>query len=323
MIARQALLLRLGASALALLVTGAGVAAEQLPVVAILLSEPLDREIAAFRGKLEELGYQDRGDVRLVIRNAEGRLERLAGLAAEIVAMAPKVIVSLDSPPTRAAIDATAEIPIVMASGDPIALGFISSLARPGGNVTGTAGMTNDLAAKRLQLLTEAVPQAKQIAVLFHPDDPVNGPGIRQTETAAQHLGVDLRHFPVRTQDELTTAFDELMHWRAQALLWLPGQVGPFVQRTIDFANAQRLPTMLVQGRHVERGALISYYPERYEPYRRLAIYVDKILKGARPGDLPVEQPTKFELVINLKTAKALGLTISPWLLGTADEVIE
>jgi putative tryptophan/tyrosine transport system substrate-binding protein len=319
---RRALITLLGGTALAWPLA-ARAQQKAMPVVGVLISQPQDREMAAFREELVKLGYENGRNLRLVIRSAETKLDRLPGLAAELVRMKSNVIVSLDTPPTRAAIAATAVIPIVMAAGDPVGTGFVSNLAHPEGNVTGVAALTSDLAGKRVQLLTEFVPQAHRIAVLFNPKDPVTAPGVRETERAASQLGVEVRFFPITIQDDLALAFTQLATWRAGALLWLPGQAGAFAEATIDFANRQMLPSMLVLRQHVEAGALLSYYPERLEMYRRLAVFVDKLLKGAKPADLPVEQPTRFELVVNLKTAHALGLTVPQSILARADEVIE
>jgi putative ABC transport system substrate-binding protein len=321
-IARRVVALGFASLTFAAPLAGGSEEVSRAPIVGILISQPQDREMAAFREKLVELGYEDGRNLRLVIRSAETKLDQLPGLAAELVQMKSNVIVSLDTPPTRAAIAATAVIPIVMVAGDPVGTGFVRNLAHPEGNVTGLAALTSDLAAKRMQLLKEVVP-TNRIAVLFNPDDPVTVPSIRETERAASQLAVEVRFFPIQTQDDLTAAFAALTNWEAGAVLWLPGQVGAFVPSTIELANRQRLPSMLVLRQHVEAGALLSYYPERLEIYRRVAVYVDKILKGSKPADLPVEQPTKFELVINLKTAKAIGLTVPPSILARADEVID
>jgi putative ABC transport system substrate-binding protein len=296
MIARRALMLCLGGCICAVSLTGLAADRSKIPIVAVLLSLPRDDRTEAFLQKLSELGYEDGRSVRIVIRSAETRLDRLPGLAAELVQMKPEIIVTLDTPPTRAAIAATREIPIVMAVGDPIASGFVTSLARPAGNVTGVAAISTDMAGKRLQLLKEVVPKAHKIAVPYHPDDPVNGPALGETEHAAPLLDVEVRFFPVRSQKDLIAAFEELIAWQADAELWLPGQVGPFMLPTIALAKKEGLPTMLVWRPHTEAGGLISYSPIQPDTYRNLAVYVDKILKGAKPADLPIEQPTKFEL---------------------------
>jgi putative ABC transport system substrate-binding protein len=259
-----------------------------------------------------------------LIRSADAKLEQLPQLAAELVHTKVDVIVAINTPGSRAAIDATKEIPIVMGIvGNPVATGFVSNLARPGGNVTGISNMSGDLASKRLEILKEAVPAVRRVAVLFNSDDPVTAPQIRETEHAAPQLAVEVRFFPVRNQEMLSSAFKELSDWHADGLLWLAGQAQAFMERTIGLAAKHRLPSMLPLLNDVRAGGMISYYPDHRELFRRVAVYVDKILKGATPADLPVQQPTKFYLVINLNTAKALGLTVPPALLARADEVIE
>jgi putative ABC transport system substrate-binding protein len=269
------------------------------------------------------LGYEDGRNVRLVLRSAEAHLERLPGLVAELVQMKADVIVALNTPAARVAIDATKEIPIAIFVGDPIGSGFVSNLAHPGGNVTGVSTFASELAAKRLQLLKELLPSMGRVAVLFNPDDPLTVPQRRETERAAPRVGVEVRFFPVPSQDRLTAAFQESIDWHAGGLFWLLGQERPFIPRTIDLAAKHRLPAMAPRREQVEAGGLICYYPVYSELSRRLSVQVDKILKGGAPGDLPVEQPTKFELVINMKTAKVLGLTVPQALLVRADKVIE
>jgi putative tryptophan/tyrosine transport system substrate-binding protein len=298
--------------------------AGKIPVVGVLLPNLLDKAFPAFLKQLGELGYEDGRNLRLVIRSADAKLDRLPGLAAELVAMKPDVIVAINTPPTREAIKATKDIPIVMGIvGDPIGTGFVSNLPHPGGNVTGISNQGGDTAAKRLQLLKELAAGAGRVAVLFNPDDPVTTPQIRETERAAPLVGVEIRFFPVRAQDGLIAAFSEMTGWRADAVQWLGGQEFAFVPATVDFALKQHLPTMVPQRQQVQGGALMSYNADRMEQLRHVAIYVDKILKGAKPGDLPVEQPTKFEFVVNLKTAQALGITVPQSILARADEVIE
>jgi putative ABC transport system substrate-binding protein len=245
-------------------------------------------------------------------------------LADELVRMKPAAIVAVNTPGTRAAINATREIPIVMtAVGDPVGSGFISKFSHPGGNVTGVSDLARDIAAKRLQVLAEAVPAAKRIAVIFNSDDPVTVPQVQETERAARKLRLAIRFFPVRTQAALASAFGELRAWRADAAIWLLGQHIAFMKPTIDLAAQRQLPTMVGFPQDVDAGGLISYSANIADVYRRAAVYVDKILKGAKPADLPVEQPTTFVLVINMQTAKALGLTIPPLLRLRADRVID
>jgi len=292
--------------------------------VGVLTPHRDDPGYPVFFETLRQLGYHEDRNLRLLVRSAERKLDRLPALAAELVEARADVIVAFNTPGTRAAIQATKHIPIVMSLvGDPIGTGFVSNLARPGGNVTGISNMSGELASKRLSVLRELVPRAKRIAVLLNPVDPVTVPQMRDTERAAPILGVEVRFFPVKTPTELPEAFKQIIAWRADAALWLAGQNFAFQPGTIELAAKHRLPVMVHQRANVESGGLISYYPDHAELVRRTAMYVDKILKGAKPSDLPVEQPTKFELAINLKTAKALGLAVSPSLRNQADRVVE
>jgi putative ABC transport system substrate-binding protein len=298
----------------------------RIPVVGVLLNEPPEPAFAAFHEKFRELGYEEGRNVRLEIRSADAQSERLPGLAAELVRMKVDVIISAPAPPTRAAINATKQIPIVMTSVDPLVGGYVTNLSHPGGNVTGVAGFTCETAAKRLQLLKDAVPTVSRIAALRNPDGGSVAGGlcnVQETERAAQHTGVAVRFFPLRADDDPVPAFKEMTEWRADALLYIPSGVAPWMQAMIAFAAERRLPTMVGQRHWVEAGGLMSFVPDRPEMYRRVAVHVDKILKGTNPGDIPVELPTKYELVINLKTADTLGITIPYQILARADEVIE
>ena len=224
----------------------------------------------------------------------------------------------------RACREATTTIPILFAQvGDPVRLGLVASLARPGGNVTGISNMVAELASKRLALMREAMPRARRIALMFNPDDPVTVPQIRDVERAAPALKVETRFFPVKAIEALPETFTQMLAWRADAAVWLLGQQQAFQTRSIELARNHRLPLMVGTPRNVEAGGLISYTVDPVELNRRTAVVVDRILKGANPGDLPVEQPTTFALAINLKTAKALGLTIPPRVLVRATEVIQ
>ena len=277
-----------------------------------------------FRETLRDLGYNEGTNLAIELRDAAGHLERLPQLAGEIVRASVDVIVAVNTPGTRAAIDATKTIPIIMGLvGDPVATGFVTSLSRPGGNLTGVSVQIGELAAKRLQLLKEAVPTASRVAVLMNPDDPIAEPQIPDTKTAAGRLGIETEFLAVRDVDGLERAFATLLEWRAQAILRLAGQGGTVAQPTIELALRHRLPTMLIMKSDVAAGALMSYDTDRVEAFRRVAQYVDKVLKGAKPADLPVEQPTRFELVVNLKTAKAIGLTLPQSIVTRADQVIE
>lgn len=274
--------------------------------------------------ELRDLGYETGVNLTLLVRDAAGRLDDLPRLAAELVREKVDVILALNTPGTKAAIAATHTIPIVMeAVGDPVATKFVGSLSRPGGNVTGMSTLGRDITGKRLELLREAVPSASRIAVLLHPDDPIVAPQMADVASATARLGVQARFFPVRDVGDLEPAFDAMSRWPASAVLRLAGQAYQVSVPSIALALRYRLPLMLVSKDEVRAGGLMSYDPDRTELSKRSAQFVDKIFRGARAGDLPVEQPTKFELAINLTTAKALGLTVPRALLARADEVIE
>lgn len=277
-----------------------------------------------FRLALRDLGYEEGKNLTLVIRDAAGRLERLPTLAADLVAARVDVVAAVNTPGAKAAIAATQVVPIVMTVvGDPLATGLVPNLARPGGNATGVSNLGRDLTEKRLQLLTEAVSGARRIAVLLHPDDPVVVPQVEDVKAAALRLGVEARFVSVRSTGELPAAFATMREWQAEALLRLFGQAFATSAGTIALAAEHRLPTMMLTKDEVAAGGLMSYDADRAQLFRRAAFFVDKILKGAKPGELPIEQPTKFEFVINLKTAAALGLNMPLSLLARADEVIE
>jgi putative tryptophan/tyrosine transport system substrate-binding protein len=296
----------------------------RLPVIGILTPHLFDPTFPAFGEQLRELGYEDGRTVRLLIRSADAKLEKLPQLAAELVREKVDVIVAINTPGSREAIAATKEIPVIMAVvGNPVATGFVLNLARPGGNVTGVSNMSGDLASKKLEILKEALSAPRRIAVLFNPDDPITAPQVQDTEQAAQRLAIEVRFFAVRSQPALVSAFKELTDWRADGVLWLAGQHQSLIKATVELAAEHRLATMVVTPPDVRLGGLISYSADNGELFRRVAVYVDKILKGAKPGDLPVEQPTKFQLVINLKTANTLGIAIPSALVFRADEVIE
>jgi putative ABC transport system substrate-binding protein len=286
-------------------------------------SSPFPEE---FRKALLELGWVEGQNVAIEIRFAESRFERLPGLVAELLRLKPDVIVAQPTPAAQAVQSATTTIPIVMVNaGDPVRLGLVASLARPGGNVTGTAWSVGlESITKGMQLFKEAIPKLTSVAVLSNPANPGTADVIADLNEAARLLGVQLLPVEVRSSGELDAAFATMMKGLAQALLVVLDTL--FVQnraRLAALALQNRLPSMHSARESVVAGGMMSYGPSLTEGTRRAALYVDRILKGAKPGDLPIEQPTKFELVINQKTAKALGLAIPPSLLLRADEVIE
>ncbi len=281
-------------------------------------------DVDAFRGGLRDLGYVEGQNVVIEYRWSEGRGERLAELAADLVRLKVAVIVAAGTPATQAAKAATGTIPIVMTFvGDPVGSGFVASLARPGANVTGLSLLDADLDGKRIELLKEAVPGLRRLAMLWSANDPGMTLAYRRVETAAHALGLTLQDLAVREPGEFPGAFQAAAAGRAEALI-VTAQ--PFTNRhraqILDLVAKQRLPAMYTLASFVDAGGLMAYGPNRADLFRRAATYVDRILKGAKPADLPVEQPTKFELVVNLGTARALGLTIPQSILVRADEVI-
>src|SRR5262245_34550798 len=280
----------------------------------------------AFRQGMRDLGYVERKSFVLEPRYGEGRLERLSELARELVGLKLDAIVAAGADLATAAVKRyTQTIPIVMVNTtDPVGTGLIASLARPGGNVTGLTNTSSELSGKRLELLREAAPGLSRVAVLWNPD--IRGAVLdyKGTESAARALRLEPQSVEVSHAEDFDRAFSAVTSQRAQAIVVLPNPLG-FANRPriASFAHRNRLPSMYAQREYVDAGGLMSYGPSLLDLFRRAAIYVDKILKGTRPGDLPVEQPSKFELVINLKTAKALGLTIPQSLIQRADQVIQ
>ncbi len=274
---------------------------------------------------LRELGYVEGQNIVIERRAAEGRYERLPHLAAELVSLRPDVLVGVGTPGAVAAKGATRTIPIVIvAVGDPVGTGLVSSLARPGSNITGVSLVNVEFSGKRLQLLKEALPKVSRLAVLWNPLNPLNAAVLKETQSAAAALGVTLQLLAVEGPEDLPSALAAVTRERAGALIVVPDSMLLSHRRSIiDFAAKNRLPAMYNFIEETEDGGLMSYGANLFEHYRRAAAYVDKILKGAKPADLPVEQPTKLELVINLKTAKALGLRIPQSLLIRADQVIQ
>ncbi len=281
--------------------------------------------VGPFREGLRELGYIGGQNSVIEYRWAEGKYERFPALIAELAALKVEVIVTAGTPAALAVKKSAPSIPLVMvAVGDPVATGLIATLRRPGGNVTGVSSIAPDLEGKRLELLREVLPRLTQLAVLWNPKNLFHAGSVKQTRAAAQALGVNVEFVGAQSSEELSTAFAAIGKMRAHALVVLADRV--FLHdraRIMDFAVENHLPSVVTHQELVESGGLMSFGPNYPDMHRRAAMYVDKILKGARPGDLPVEQPSKFELVVNLKTAKALGLTIPPSILLRADRVIE
>ena len=280
-----------------------------------------------FRQGLRELGYVEGKNIVIEWRYAEGKLDRLPALAAELVRLKVDIIVTSGPIPTRAAKEATVTIPIVMAQdSDPVANGFVASLARPGGNITGLSTLRPELSGKQLELLKEIVPKLSRVAVFGTSTHPGNAQSLKEVELAAKAFGVKLQYLDVLDPKDIETAFRAARKGRADAVLFLvAGGVASSGHRTqiVDLAVKSRLPVIYGVPEYVEAGGLMNYGVSFTDLDRRAATYVDKIFKGAKPADLPVEQPKKFEFVINLKTAKQIGLTIPPNVLARADKVIK
>ena len=279
----------------------------------------------AFRRGLSELGYVEGQNIAIEYRFANGRPERLSALAAELVRLKVDVIVTTAPPAPEAAKRATRTIPIVLAvAGDPVGTGLVASIARPGGNITGLANLGLEVVGKQLELLKEAVPKVSSVAVLSNPALPSTPVYVKEAEGAARSLKLQLHILQARSSPEIEAAFRAMRSERVDSVFVLRDSVF-FAQRAqiAALAAESRLPAVYGFREEAEAGGLMAYGPNLLQMYQRAATYVDKILKGAKPADLPVEQPTKFELVINLKTAKTLGLTIPPSLLLRADEVIQ
>jgi ABC-type uncharacterized transport system substrate-binding protein len=278
----------------------------------------------AFRQRLRELGYVEGKNIVIESRSAEGKVDRLPALLDELVRLKVDVIVTTGPSGTRAAKEASVTIPIVMAADiDPVGSGFVASLARPAGNITGLSSLSPELSGKRLELLKEIVPRLARVAVLGTSTVPGNAQALRETELAARAFKVKLQYLDVLGAKDIEVAFRAASKERADGVLVLTGQVlNSHRTRVVDLAVKSRLPAIYNLPEFVEAGGLVSYAANSTDLYRRAAIYVDKILKGAKPADLPVEQPTKFEFIINLKAAKQIGITIPPNVLARADKVI-
>ena len=323
------LLLALTCSLFAVPLATAAQQSKKMPRVGMLsiVSPPTSpdwKQSSSFLQALRTLGWLEGQNLAIEYRWASGRSDRLATLAAELVRLNVDVIVASDTLAIGAAQHATTTIPIVMLSApDPVAWGYVASLARPGGNITGVGGLVQELSGKLLELLKEAVPQVTQVAVLVHPRQPDSGQLVSETAGAARALGVQPALLEVQGASELEGAFETAAKEGVGALLILPGLFFSLRERQLaTLAVKYRFPAIYWDRRFAEQGGLMAYGPSMAALWRRVAAFVDKILKGAKPADLPVEQPTKFELVINLKTAQALDLPLPPTLLFLADEVI-
>jgi putative tryptophan/tyrosine transport system substrate-binding protein len=281
---------------------------------------------AALVPALEALGYREGQNLVLEVRSADGKLDQLPRLAEALIRAGVEVIVAVNSPGTQAAIASGTKIPIVMALvGDPVGTGFVPNLNRPGGTVTGVSNAAGLTAAKRLELLKNAIPAARRIAVFTHAGDPVSAGQVRDAEAAAGPLGVELKVFPVvESREAIERALAAAIDWRAQAIFRILAQTAPALSKfQAELLLKHRMPAMLATHVDVQNGGLMCYYADLPEHWRHVADYVDRILKGAAPGDLPVMLPTKFQLVLNLKTARALGLELPSSILALADEVID
>jgi putative tryptophan/tyrosine transport system substrate-binding protein len=320
--------LALGALLFALCVPAEAQQAAKVPRIGYLTNSPFSAGAAryeAFRQGLRDLGYVERKNIVIEWRSGEGSRARQRALAAELVRLKVDVIVAGGTGDIRAAKEATAAIPIVMINpGDAVGSGLVASLARPGGNITGLASLRPELSGKRLELLKEIVPKLSRVALFATSDSADHARVVKEVEVAAGAFGVKLQFLDIRSPKDFEAAFQAALKERAEAVLVrVPGPIlDPQRRQVVELAVKSRLPVIYEDAGEVEAGGLVSYGSDRTEPYRRAAVYVDKILKGAKPADLPVEQPTKFEFVINLKTAKQIGLTIPPNVLARADRVI-
>jgi putative ABC transport system substrate-binding protein len=281
--------------------------------------------IGPLRDGLRELGYEEGRNVIIEFRWADGKYDQFPALVAELLAAKVDVIITAGTPATLAIKKATSTVPLVfIAVGDPVGTGVVPNLGRPGGNITGLSSIAPDLEGKRLELLREVVPKLSHVAFFLNPANAFHTASMRQARVAAQSLGIKLQPMEVNKSEQLDGAFASIVKEKPDALLILADRV--FLhnrKRMMEFAIQERLPSVYAYRELVEAGGLISYGPSYEDMHRRAAVYVDKILKGTKPADLPIEQPTKFTLLINLKTAKTLGLTVPPTLVARADELIE
>jgi putative tryptophan/tyrosine transport system substrate-binding protein len=320
---RREFLIVSGAAAL----TGARAARAQQRLKIGLLDTGADNSFfhVPFTTRLAELGYVEGKNILIERRRAEGNVERLKEMAADLVQQKVDVIVTIGTPAGFAAKQATSTIPIVLgANSDPVGIGLVASLARPGGNITGNSLMAPELSAKRLDMLRRLDPAISRFAILWDSSNPGMAKRVRETEIAADQSHVLLHTVGPRNADELEAAFTDLLNKRPDALLvTTEAFTRKYQSRILDFANGNKIPAMFEDSSFVEAGGLMSYGPDYQEVFRTAAVLVAKILKGAKPADLPIEQPTTFELVLNLKTAKAIGRDVPPALLALANRVIE
>jgi ABC-type uncharacterized transport system substrate-binding protein len=318
--------LALGAMLLALTFPAQAQQPKKIPRIGVLIGGPAAARLydEVFRQGLHELGYVEGQNVVLELRDAEAKAERLPDLAAELVRLKVDVIVTSSTPAIHVVKQATQTIPIVMAfSGDPVGTGLVASLAKPGGNITGLSDIGPEISGKQLELLKEAFPKISRVAFFLNPSNQSNRLRLKAAEVTAGELKVQIQALEVRSANDFEKAFSAIRKGKAQALMTVRDPaINANQTRTLEFAAENRLPTMHMDKEPVEAGGLMSYGPNIPDLWRRAATYVDKILKGAKPADLPVERPIKFELVINLKTAKQIGVTIPPNLLARADRVI-
>jgi len=324
MISRRRLLV-----ALAALPFGAAAQPRKVPVIGymspVVPQNNTDWRYEAFVKGMKDHGYIDGQNMRLVVRWGEGKLERMPAIAQELVKMKVDVIVAASSPSVLAARDATRAIPIVMpVSSDPVGDGLVKSLAHPGGNITGISMMAPELGAKRLQLLKEVLKKSQNIVVMWNPAYTGMRARFDEAKKAAPAVGMKVRSLEVRDPREMEAAFDDVARSKPDGLLLLADPLTNSMRaRIVEFARENKLPAIYETREFVDAGGLMSYGPNVSDNYRRAAYYVDRILKGARTGDLPIEQPAKIDLIVNLKTARALGVTIPNSILQTADQVIQ
>jgi putative ABC transport system substrate-binding protein len=301
---------------------------DKIARIGFLAASGLERErpwLAEFQRSLRELGYRERANVLIEERYADGRFERLPALATVLLKWKADILVVTGAPAALAAKGATRTVPIVMTnSADPVGIGIVASLARPGGNVTGLSDFNDGVVAKRLSLLKEVIPSLTRVAVLYNPSNPTNPIQLKLTQDAARTLGITVLPLPARTADDVDRGFATIQKERPGGLHAIGDPaLGSLRKKILDLAIKQRIPASFSGKERLEDGGLLSYGPRFEDLYRRAAVYVDKILKGAKPADLPIEQPSTFELVVNLRTARALGITVPPSLVLRADHVIE